>query len=183
MAAQNSVASDDGTHCAFFYGTLMVPAVFYTVCYGSENVPDAIAGLHSFKPAVLHGYVRRRVAYADYPGITEAEGCQVAGSLVTGLTKANLGKLDYFEGGQYERRRVKVKLLEKVGNTKGEGNVEGEEVTAETYVYLNEKDLEDKEWDLEVFRRDRLQFWTRRGYRDVLEDDQNPEDTAKVATE
>lgn len=24
--------------------------------------------------------------------------------------------------------------------------------------------------DLEEFRRDKLQFWTRRGYRDVLED-------------
>lgn len=124
----------------------MVPAVFYTVCYGAKDVPDAIAALHTFKPAVLHGYVRRRVRYADYPGITAKEGHQVAGSFVTGLTSANLAKLDYFEGGQYERRRVRVKLLDKVGNARGEGNVEGEEATAEVYVFLDEGDLEDKEW-------------------------------------
>lgn len=128
------------------YTQQMVPAVLYTVCYGSKDVPDAIAGLHSFKPAVLHGYLRRRVAYADYPGITKAEGRQVAGCLVTGLTRANLEKLDYFEGGQYERRRVKVRLLKKVGDAQGEGNVEGDEVTAETYVFLVAKDLEEKEW-------------------------------------
>ena len=124
----------------------MVPDVFYSVCYGTKNVPEAIAKLHTFQPAVLHGYCRRRVRYADYPGITEDKDHQVFGSFTTGLTAANMDKLDYFEGCQYERITVTVKLLDKVGNAKGEGNVEGEEKTALVYVFLDPRELEDKEW-------------------------------------
>ncbi|KAK4155964.1 AIG2-like family-domain-containing protein [Chaetomidium leptoderma] len=180
MAAQNTVKSDEGTHCAFFYGTLMVPDVFHSVCYGTKDVPEAISKLHTFQPAILHGYCRRRVRYADYPGIIEDKDHQVFGSFTTGLTNANMAKLDYFEGTQYERRTVTVKLLDKVGNLKGEGNVEGEERTAEVYVYLDKRELEEEEWDLEVFRRDKMQNWTRAGY--VFEDC-DPNDPAKVAGE
>ncbi|KAJ4306457.1 hypothetical protein N0V88_001258 [Collariella sp. IMI 366227] len=164
MAAQYTVKSDENTHCAFFYGTLMVPDVFYSVCYGTKDVPEAIAKLHTFQSAILHGYCRRRVTYADYPGIVEDQDHEVFGTFTTGLTNANMGKLDYFEGAEYERRQVTVKLLEKLGNLKGEGNVEGEERTAEVYVYRDKKNLEDKEWDLEEFRRDKLKLWTRAGH-------------------
>ncbi|KAL2136934.1 hypothetical protein VTI74DRAFT_95 [Chaetomium olivicolor] len=180
MAAQDTIKSDDNIHCAFFYGTLMVPDVFYSVCYGTKDVPEAIAKLHSFHPAILHGYCRRRVKYADYPGITEDKDHEVFGTFTTGLTNANMAKLDYFEGSQYERRKVTVKLLEKLGNLKGEGNVEGEERTAEVYVFRDKRELEDKEWDLEEFRRDKLKYWTRAGY--VFEDC-DPNDPAKVAAD
>ncbi len=124
----------------------MVPDVFHSVCYGTKDVPKAIAQLHTFNPAILHGYCRRRVRYADYPGIIEDKDHQVFGSFTTGLTKANMAKLDYFEGSQYVRKTVSVKLLDKVGNAKGEGNLEGEEKTAEVYVFLDRHDLEDQEW-------------------------------------
>jgi len=124
----------------------MVPDVFYSVCYNSKDVPDAIAKLHSFRPALLHGYCRRRVKYADYPGITEDPAHDVFGTYTTGLTKANMAKLDFFEGSQYERRTVSVTLLEKLGNVKGEGQVEGQERKAEVYVYLDKRELEEKEW-------------------------------------
>lgn len=124
----------------------MVPDVFYSVCYGSKNVPKAIAKLHTFNPAILHGYCRRRVKYADYPGITEDEDHSVFGTFTTGLTRANMAKLDIFEGSQYVRKTVTVKLLEKLGSVSGEGNVEGEERTAEVYVYLDKRELEEKEW-------------------------------------
>ncbi|KAK3945122.1 AIG2-like family-domain-containing protein [Diplogelasinospora grovesii] len=178
--ADASVQSDDATHCAFFYGTLMVPEVFYSVCYNNKSVPKAIADLHTFHPATLHGYCRRRVLYADYPGITEDADHSVYGMFTTGLTKANLAKLNFFEGAQYERRTVKVKLLSKVGNVKGEGNVEGEEKEAEVYVYMDKEELEDKEWDLEEFRREKLTKWTRAGY--VFEDC-DPHAPATVAGE
>ncbi|KAL2262035.1 hypothetical protein VTK26DRAFT_2667 [Humicola hyalothermophila] len=164
MADQISAQSDDGTHCAFFYGTLMVPDVFFTVCYGGKDVPEAIRKLHTFQPAILHGYCRRRVRFAQYPGIIEDESHKVFGTYVTGLTRANMDKLDYFEGCEYERKTVKIKLLTQVGNDKGEGSVEGEERAAEVYVFLNPKNLEENEWDLEEFRRDKLQNWTREGY-------------------
>lgn len=141
----------------------MAPEVFYSVCYGTKDVHQSIAQLHTFQPAILHGYCRRRVRWADYPGITEDKTHQVFGTYATGLTDANMQKLDYFEGNEYVRLKVKVKLLTKVGGARGEGNVEGEEKEAEVYVFKTEGDLEDTEWDLEEFRRDRMAFWTRQG--------------------
>ncbi|KAK3359330.1 AIG2-like family-domain-containing protein [Lasiosphaeria hispida] len=178
MANQTSVQSDDGVHCAFFYGTLMIPDVFYSVCYGGKDVPEAIKNLHKFQPAILHGYCRRRVRYADYPGMIADKDHSVFGAFVTGLTRANIERLDFFEGGQYERRNVTVNLLDKVGDLKGEGNVEGEEKKAMTYVFLAHGDLEESEWDLEEFRSEKLRHWTRAGY---IFDQCDPDDPAKVA--
>jgi len=175
-----SAKSDDGVHCAFFYGTLMVPGVFYSVCYNASDPPKAFQDLHTFTPAILHGYCRRRVEFADYPGIIEDNDHKVFGTFTTGLTKANLERLDFFEGPSYERRTVTVKLLDKVGDVHGHGQVEGEERKAEVYVYLNPAELEDREWDLEEFRREKMQNWTRQGY--VFEDC-DPGTTAKVAGE
>ncbi len=124
----------------------MVPDVFYSVCYRSKDVPEAIAKLHTFHPAILRGYCRRRVKFADYPGIIEDKAHNVFGTFATGLTKANIAKLDYFEGSQYERRTVTVKLLEESGDVDGEANVEEAERKAEAYVYLKKHGLEEKLW-------------------------------------
>ncbi|EAQ90510.1 hypothetical protein CHGG_02445 [Chaetomium globosum CBS 148.51] len=157
-STQASMPSDDGTHCAFFYGTLMAADVFHTVCYGTKDVPEEISNLHTSHPAVLHGFCRRRVKYADYPGIIEDKDHNVVGTFVTGLTNANMARLDHFEGSQYERRPVTVSLLKKLTNGKlGEGT----KVEAETYIFLNKRDLESREWDLEEFRREKMQRWTR----------------------
>lgn len=142
----------------------MAPEVFYTVCYGSAKVHPSRAQLHTFRPALLEGYCRRRVRHADYPGITEDKDHQVFGTYTTGLTDANMRRLDSFEGSQYVRRKVKVTLLTKVGNTNGVGNAKGEEKDAEVYVFTSKDDLEDEEWDLEEFRREKLRFWTRADY-------------------
>jgi gamma-glutamylcyclotransferase (GGCT)/AIG2-like uncharacterized protein YtfP len=123
----------------------MAPEIFYSVCYNNSKVPAEIAKRHSFTPAILHGYCRRRVMHADYPGITPDEKHQVFGTYATGLTDANMFKLDTFEGYQYQRDRVQVKLLTHVGNAKGEGNVEGEERSAEVYVFRFPDELEDQE--------------------------------------
>lgn len=41
------------------------------------------------------------------------------------------------------------------------GTVEGEEVEAETYVWIaGEKRLEDQEWDFEVFVKEKMARWT-----------------------
>ncbi|KAK4169053.1 AIG2-like family-domain-containing protein [Cladorrhinum sp. PSN259] len=173
-----SVQSDEGSHAAFFYGTLMAPEVFYTVCYNSKDVPKAIRDLHTFTPAILHGYCRRRVRFAVYPGMVEDSAHSVRGMYVTGLTAANIGHLDNFEGSEYVRRKAKVNLLTVVGNDKGDGNVEGEEREADTYVYLYKNQLEEKEWDFEEFVRDKMRHWTREGH---IFDDCDPEDPAKAA--
>ncbi|RYP29891.1 hypothetical protein DL767_006490 [Monosporascus sp. MG133] len=136
MAADSQVVPSECTHSAFFYGPHLGEAYL----------------------------IYSRVEHADYPGITPDPDHEVRGTYVTGLTDANMAKLDQFEGSEYERRTVKVRLLTKAGNDKGEGNVEGEEVECEAYVFMSPQYLEDREWDFEEFRTQKMKKWTREDY-------------------
>ena len=79
------------------------------------------------------------------------------GTYVEGLTDGDIWRLDIFEGEEYERRRVRCRVLR---DGEGEGE-EGEEVEAETYVWKEEgrELLEMGEWDFEVFRREKMGRW------------------------
>lgn len=134
----------------------MAPEVFYTVCYGNSKPHQVIKDLHTFTPAVLDGYCRHRVRYADYPGVIAEEGHSVLGIYATGLTDANLAKLDYFEGSQYYKETVKVKLAKDGDATKGDKYRE-----TVVYVFNAPDDLEKKEWDFEQFRKEKMKLWTR----------------------
>ncbi|OAQ64804.1 AIG2-like protein [Pochonia chlamydosporia 170] len=147
--------SGEGT--AFVYGTLMAPEVFFSVCYGDKEPPQAIRNLHTFTPAILEGYCRHRVQLADYPAAVPESGREIRGIYVTGLTDANMEKLDYFEGAEYERRTVEVRLLGK----DGEADVGGPMKRASVYVFLKPNDIERREWDFEEFRRDKMKLWAR----------------------
>ena len=141
----------------------MAPEVFYTVCYNMSRPPPALAMEHSFHSALLPGFSRRRVKLVDYPGITEQDGHVVRGTLATGLTKTNLYRLDHFEGAEYERRKVKVR----VSKQKDGGDYAGEdwdEVEAHVYVFTNPARLEAREWDYDEFRREKLRKWSRADY-------------------
>lgn len=81
-----------------------------------------------------------------------------------------MSRLDVFEGGQYVRRKVVVRLIagddngEKLGVRKGKGKGkgkggEGETREAETYIFIHESDLEEKEWDYEEFKRKKMSKW------------------------
>jgi hypothetical protein len=144
----------------------MAPEVFFTVCYRNTPIDvQVLRGLHQFRPALLHGYCRRRVFHADYPGITADAAHNVFGVLVTGLTDANVHHLDNFEGDQYERRPVKARLLRKVGDDDGgAGQVEGDEVETEVYVFTEPAFLEDREWDFHEFRTQKMKNWTKEDY-------------------
>lgn len=55
---------------------------------------------------------------------------------------------------------MQAKLLTKVGDESGKGNVEGEEVQCETYVWqAGAKYLEDATWDFGEFQREKLSYW------------------------
>ena len=85
----------------------------------------------------------------------------VRGTFVQGLTDGDIWRLDIFEGDQYSREKVRVRLLDKVGDEDGRGNVEGDEVDAETYIWVDDKeDLEKGEWDFAEFRRNKLHRWS-----------------------
>ena len=134
----------------------MTPEVFFRVCYNmyaDQEKPLALIAHHGFKTAILHGYTRRKVRYADYPGITPDKDSSVRGIYVHNLSAENVKNLDWFEGSQYARVKAKVKL---VGET---GDGEGQELETSTYVFQDANDLEDEEWDFEHFKKEKLAAW------------------------
>ncbi|KAF2754671.1 hypothetical protein EJ05DRAFT_479112 [Pseudovirgaria hyperparasitica] len=146
------------SHSAFFYGTLMAPAVLHRVIHGSSNPQPWQRDLLTIRPAMLYGHHRHRVAHADYPAVipsSEPKAC-VRGTLVTGLTEGDLWRLDIFEGDEYERRNIRAKILvEEDGES-----VETDEVEAQTYIWIaGESLLDETEWDFDEFVRDKMSRW------------------------
>lgn len=96
--------------------------------YGSLQLPGIaeIVGGGSFisEPCVLPGYRRRRIQGRSWPGIRPDSGESTAGLLLRDVSKAQLEIFDLFEGDTYERRTVRVRLVESAE----------EEVNAFTYV-------------------------------------------------
>jgi len=99
----------------------------------------------------------------------------VRGTLVEGLTDGDIWRLDIFEGSEYQRRKVKVRVLQPKNDNvsteqgmgdlsqKEEDNVEGEEVEAETYIWTaGAHRLEAEEWDFAEFVRDKMKRWVGR---------------------
>jgi hypothetical protein len=167
------------THTAFFYGTLMASPVLYRVIWGSpsgSNVSEAQRALLKIRPAILHKFQRRKVRGADYPAILPANSTTtVRGTLVSGLSDGDMWRLDIFEGGEYERRKVKVRVLEQnARDNKGEGgvgelsqpeaeNIEGAELEAESYIWIaGQHRLENEEWDFSEFTREKMSRWVGR---------------------
>ncbi|EED17916.1 disease resistance protein Aig2, putative [Talaromyces stipitatus ATCC 10500] len=177
-----------GDHTFFFYGTLMAPSILHRIIHGSPTPELWQKALLTTRPALLPGYRRYRVHNADYPAIlpsSEADSA-VLGVVVTGLTEGDVLRLDTFEGSQYEKRTVKVRVLKSTaastenkqaqdGDDKalqkgldqtahlaeGGNETEMDEVEATTYVWTDlESDLDmHAEWDFESFKRDKLQWW------------------------
>lgn len=142
----------------------MVPEILYRVCYGTPHPTPFQTSHLTFQPALLPGFIRRKVRYCDYPGITPAEApACVRGTYVYGLTDGDMWRLGIFEGPQYERRKTKVKLLTQktdVGEGskpyQGEGEQEQEkkeEAEAEKYDLLERKynDADNEEVETNVF--------------------------------
>jgi hypothetical protein len=143
----------------------MAPEVLHRVCHGSRSPTNAIYANHQLKvkPAILHNHRRHRVRGADYPAVVPYPGSSVRGNIVTGLTDQDIWRLDLFEGDEYERRKVQGTILTTVGDEQGEGNVEGEEVEVETYIWVaREGELEEEEWDFKQFKEEKMRFWVGR---------------------
>jgi hypothetical protein len=134
----------------------MARQVLYRVCYGKSNIADdPIASLRAanltIQPAVLYDHCRHKVRGADYPGMIPQKGESVRGTYVTGLTDADLYRLDLFEGSEYRRDKVKVVLL---GDGKDNVAPDAEKVDTETYLYIaGDERLEKGEWDFDSFVR------------------------------
>lgn len=155
------------SHTAFFYGTLMAPPVLQRVIWGSQTPPTpAHAALLSIRPAILHAHQRRHVRGADYPAVIPfTQSSEVRGTLVEGLTDGDIWRLDIFEGGEYERQDVRVRVLDSKGRA-GDAelrDVEGEEVQAQTYIWIaGQHRLETEEWDFDHFVKEKMSRWVGR---------------------
>lgn len=149
----------------------MAPKILYRACFGTTTPQEHQKQFIKIRPAIIRNYRRHRVKYVDYPGITPVKESSVLGTYVTGLSPQDLNRLDAFEGSEYQRREVQAQVLtgsvvkvqtdaaagKQVGSH--EGDIE-EEVTTQTYVYLDSNNLETNEWDFEEFKREKMSAWT-----------------------
>ncbi len=124
----------------FVYGTLMFPAVMARVS------GRRAAG----RPAVLEQYACYRVRGAVYPGIIPVEEACTEGMVYAGLGAAPLARLDRYEGDEYRRERVQVRLHG------------GRVIEAWTYVMRSTDRLSAEPWDRAQFGRRELAAWLRR---------------------
>lgn len=177
----SSTTTAPRTHTGFFYGTLMVPQIFFRVTCQNATPPSSWTSNYTFTPALLHDFSRRKVEGNDFPGITAQQGHVVIGFVVEGITDRDLKHLDAFEGegDMYVRRPVRVQMLEdevfdSQGKIRGEvlerekakwdSGKEGSEglvmKDAQTYIWCDpEINLEAEEWDYEEFRREKMSAW------------------------
>lgn len=82
----------------FVYGTLQLPQILQVL----------LGRLPRSRSATLMGYRCGLMEGRYYPGIVPAEGHRVVGRLLEGLTRAELQRLDDYEGEEYRRARVSV---------------------------------------------------------------------------
>ena len=121
---------------------------------------NAIYQTHNLRtyPAILHNHRRHRVKEADYPAIVQHPGSTVRGTYVSGLTDADIWRLDIFEGPEYRREKIQVQLIVSVDETKRDTTPK--ELEAETYIWkADPNELEDREWDFAEFQREKMRFW------------------------
>lgn len=155
----------------------MIPQILYRVLFGTTQPNGSFTEDIVMTPARLPGYKRHRVRNCDYPAIIPVpngpemtpdsrarmlalaeepsnsgrqESSEVHGVLVTGLTDANIWRLDKFEGDQYSRMSVLVH------QTQADTSAQ-----TETYVWTGPRcDLDQVPWDFEHFKRERVTIWT-----------------------
>ena len=121
------------------YGTLMCDDIMQEV------------STHAFKGerALLTGYSRRAVIDQPYPALIESDGEQLWGVLYREVPTDVWPRLDSFEGPNYARRAVQVKLAS------------GEMLEAEVYVVeeVYRHHVSSELWDYEHFlEKGRQQF-------------------------
>lgn len=176
-----------GERTAFFYGTLMAPPVLFRVIYGSAKPEPWQEKMTTVRPAILESYQRHRVKDLQYPAIIPCQNATVRGSVCTGLTDGDIYRLDIFEGSQYERKKVQVRVLQNVELDEKASDIKPETeeiIEAETYVWKWPVDeLLPEEWDFEEFQREKMNAWANIESDDDVEVDEGFADVDRAVAE
>lgn len=114
----------------FFYGTLMSPEV-YSAVTGQKLI---------VRTASLEGYEIFSLKNRVYPGIKPVPNATIDG-IVSKVDSQTLDRLDWFEGSEYEREEVEVKLDS------------GERIKCFCYILKDNQHhiIDHKEWEFQHF--------------------------------
>ena len=131
-------------------------------CYGTLCIAEIMRrvsnGVTASTPATLRNFACHSLVGLDYPAITPRRGARVSGVLYQGLSRAQLARLDNYEGAQYRRVRVWV------------NDSQGHSLQTWTYVlqprYYHR--LSQAGWSLERFRRERLARYLHRSHNKLV---------------
>lgn len=118
----------------FAYGSLMSPPIWQRVVRGSYLSARAVAG----------GHARYAIKDETYPGMVPQDGSSVTGMLYFEVSQEDIAALDTFEGDEYRRASIPVRLDS------------GETVQADTYIYLPAEKLSESPWLPEAFQMERF---------------------------
>jgi len=131
----------------FVYGTLLF-----------SEITKKLTG-KSFKtyPAVLSGYKIYSLKNRDYPAIIRQDGSSATGLMIENVDDLSLDIIAYYEGEEYEKKRVTVLLNNKPKDVW-------------TFVWAREIDLfENQDWNNHYFKKNSLQYYLRVLIPDTLE--------------
>lgn len=118
----------------FTYGSLMFPPVWQRVVRGS----------YRSAAARLDDHARFEIRNETYPGVIAQAGASVSGMLYFDVSPPDVAALDAFEGIEYRRDSVLVRLES------------GASVAAGTYIYLQPQKLSKSPWLPEEFQMERF---------------------------
>lgn len=118
----------------FVYGSLMYTPVWESV----------VSGNYAGAPAELRGYARYRVPGETYPAVIERAEEVVQGRLYLCVSKADLQRLDEFEGHEYTRKTVQVL------------DARGRLQLAQIYIWQKPELLDGVPWDVSLFETEGL---------------------------
>ncbi|MGV3741048.1 MAG: gamma-glutamylcyclotransferase family protein [Burkholderiaceae bacterium] len=116
-------------HNVFTYGSLMFPAVWARIVHA----PCRSCGV------MLGDYARYAVAGEAYPGMIAQAGGVIEGVLYLDVGRQDIARLDAFEGSEYRRIAVQVRLAD------------GRQLAAQAYLFTAAHRLAGTAWNADAF--------------------------------
>jgi len=121
----------------FVYGTLL----------STEIVKKLICKTFKTRAAVLPGYQLYSVKDCDYPAIIQNDHSQIKGLLIKNLDDSSLDIISFYEGDEYEKKKVTVLT-------------DGKPETALAFIWGKEFELlVEEEWDSQEFEKNSLEYY------------------------